>query len=94
MRAEDSDPRRRAAIGEIARHLTVTLVGRTYIILVSVESPNGTMSAQVADAIADMYLVDQLDAKYEANKRATEWLEERLGELRRALQTAEEQVAR
>ena len=49
--------------------------------------------AQVANAIADMYLVDQLDAKYEANKRATEWLEERLGELRRALQTAEEQVA-
>ncbi len=37
--------------------------------------------------------VDQLDAKYEANKRATEWLEERLSELRRALQTSEEQVA-
>ncbi len=92
-RAEDSDPRRRTAIGAIATRLTVTLVGRTFIILISVESPNGTLSAQVANAIADMYLVDQLDAKYEANKRATEWLEDRLGDLRRALQTAEEQVA-
>jgi capsular exopolysaccharide synthesis family protein len=92
-RADGSDPRRRIAIGSIAGHLTVTLLGRTFIILVSVESPNGVESAQVANAIADMYLVDQLDAKYEANKRATEWLEERLGELRRALQTAEEQVA-
>lgn len=40
-----------------------------------------------------MYLVNQLDAKCEANKRATEWLEERLGELRRAVQTADDQVA-
>jgi capsular exopolysaccharide synthesis family protein len=90
---DSTDPRRRSAIGAISSHLTVTLVGRTFIILVSVESPNGTESAQVANAIADMYLVDQLDAKYDANKRATEWLEERLGELRRALQTAEDQVA-
>jgi succinoglycan biosynthesis transport protein ExoP len=90
---DNSDPRRRTAIGSISSHLTVTLVGRTFIILVTVESPNGTESAQVANAIADMYLVDQLDAKYEANKRATEWLEERLGELRRALQTSEEQVS-
>ena len=92
-KGDGADPRRRTAIGSISSHLTVTLVGRTFIILVTVESPNGTESAQVANAIADMYLVDQLDAKYEANKRATEWLEERLGELRRALQTAEEQVA-
>jgi polysaccharide biosynthesis transport protein len=93
VRSEDSDPRRRTAIGTISSRLTATLVGRTFIILISVESPNGTMSAQVANAIADMYLVDQLDAKYEANKRATEWLEERLGELRRAVQTADDQVA-
>jgi capsular exopolysaccharide synthesis family protein len=92
-RTEDSDPRRRAAIGAIAGNLTVSLVGRTFIIVISVQSPNGAMSAQIANAIADMYLVDQLDAKYEANKRATEWLEERLGELRRALQAAEDQVA-
>lgn len=92
-KAEDADPRRRAAIGAIASRLQVTLVGRTFIILVSVESPNGVMSAQVANAIADMYLVDQLDAKYEANKRATEWLEARLGELRGTLQSAEDQVA-
>ena len=82
---QDNDPRRGAAIGAIASRLTATLVGRTFIILITVESPNGATSAQVANAIADLYLVDQLDAKYEANKRATEWLEERLAELRRTL---------
>ena len=91
--AQDSDPRRagrnRHNCGPPDGH-----PGRsTFIILITVESPNGTSSAQIANAIADMYLVDQLDAKYEANKRATEWLEERLAELRRSLQAAEDQVA-
>ena len=51
------------------------------------------MSARIANAIAEVYLADQVDNKNEANRRATEWLEERLAELRRNLQVAEEAVA-
>ena len=51
------------------------------------------MSARIANAIAEVYLADQVDTKNEANRRATEWLEERLAELRRNLQVAEEAVA-
>ncbi len=91
--AEESDPRRRAAIGEVAGRLSVTLLGRTFVILVTVESPDGTMSARIANAIAEAYLADQIDTKNEANRRATEWLEQRLAELRRNLQVAEEAVA-
>jgi succinoglycan biosynthesis transport protein ExoP len=91
--AENNDPRRQAAIGTIASRLATTILGRTYIILTTVETPNGALSAQIANTIADFYLVDQLDAKYGANKRATEWLEERLRDLRRNLQTADDAVA-
>ena len=91
--AEESDPRRRAAIGAVASHLSVTLLGRTFVILVTVESPDGTMSARIANAIAEAYLADQVDTKNEANRRATEWLEQRLADLRRNLQVAEEAVA-
>ncbi len=92
-RVEDSDPGRRAAIGTVSGHLSVTLLGRTFVILVTVESTDGTMSARIANAIAEVYLADQVDNKNEANRRATEWLEERLAELRRNLQVAEESVA-
>jgi len=92
-RPEDNDPRRRAAIATIASRLTTSILNRTYIILVTVETPNAALSAQIANTIADFYLVDQLDAKYDANKRATEWLEERLRDLRRNLQAAEDAVA-
>ena len=77
----------------MAGRLSVTLLGRTFVILVTVESTDGTMSARIANAIAEVYLADQVDNKNEANRRATEWLEERLAELRRNLQVAEESVA-
>lgn len=91
--AEDSDPRRRAAIGAVAGRLQVALLGRTFVIIITSESPDGTMSARIANAVAEAYLADQVDTKNEANRRATEWLEQRLAELRRNLQVAEEAVA-
>lgn len=90
---EENDPRRLAAIGAVSGHLSVTLLGRTFVIVVTVESPDGTMSAKIANAIADAYLSDQIDSKNEANKKATDWLEQRLAELRRNLQAAEEAVS-
>src|SRR6476661_956856 len=92
-KADDSDPGRRTAIGTVAGHLSVSLLGRTFVIVITVESTDGTMSARIANAIAEVYLADQVDNKNEANRRATEWLEERLSELRRNLQVAEEAVA-
>ena len=77
----------------VAGHLNVTLLGRTFVILITAESPDGTMSARIANAVAEAYLADQIDYKNEANRRATEWLEQRLAELRRNLQVAEEAVA-
>jgi capsular exopolysaccharide synthesis family protein len=94
VRADDSDPARRAAIATVASHLSVSLLGRTFVIVVTVESPDGTMSARIANAIAEVYLADQVDNKNEANRRATEWLEERLAELRRNLQVSEEAVVK
>ncbi|MSP74790.1 MAG: hypothetical protein EXR12_01505 [Rhodospirillaceae bacterium] len=91
--AEASDPRRQAAIGAVAGRLSVNLLGRTFVILITAESPDGTMSARIANGVAEAYLADQIDTKNEANRKATEWLEQRLAELRRNLQTAEEAVA-
>ncbi|MBX9944440.1 MAG: AAA family ATPase [Reyranella sp.] len=90
---EQADPQRQAAIGAVASGLSATLLGRTFVIIVTSESPDGTMSARIANAVAEAYLADQVDTKNEANRRATEWLEQRLAELRRNLQVAEEAVA-
>src|SRR3979490_429203 len=39
-------------------------------------------AATIANAVADAYIEDQLQAKFEATRRASEWLEQRIAELR------------
>jgi polysaccharide biosynthesis transport protein len=51
-------------------------------------------AAQLANAVADAYVVDQLDARLESAKRASGWLSDRLTELRHQLSDSEEALAK
>ena len=51
-------------------------------------------AGQIANAVADAYVVDQLDARLELAKRASGWLSDRLIELRHQLSDSEEAVAK
>jgi len=61
-------------------------------IAVTWEDP--TRAAQLANAVTDAYVVDQLDARLESAKRASGWLSDRLIELRRQLSDSEEALAK
>ena len=47
----------------------------------------------LANAVADAYVVEKLDARFEAAKRASAWLSDRLVDLRKQLRDSEEAVA-
>ena len=49
-------------------------VQRTYVISIAVTSEDPAKAARLANAVADAYVVDQLDARYDAAKRAADWL--------------------
>ena len=82
--------RRAAAI--FANRLTVKRVGLSYIIEVSFESLDPKRAADIADAVANEYIVDQLQAKFQAARQAGGWLRDRLRELREQASTAERAV--
>jgi capsular exopolysaccharide synthesis family protein len=67
-------------------------IGATYGIGISARSNDPELAAAIANEIADQYLVEQLDAKYEATRRANAWIEDRLSELRVDLNEAESLV--
>ena len=46
----------------------------------------------MANTLAELYLVEQLEAKFEATKRATEWLNKRLTDLRAKMEASERAV--
>ncbi|MGJ4952562.1 polysaccharide biosynthesis tyrosine autokinase [Bradyrhizobium sp. HKCCYLS20291] len=75
-----------------ANSLTVRRVGLTYIIEIGFRSLSPDRAAQIANTVADAYVVDQLDAKYKATKRATSWLQDRIKELREQASAAERAV--
>src|SRR5262249_33685851 len=52
------------------------------VVTIKYNSPNPERAAQVANAIANAYITDQLEAKYQANRVATSWLLERQQQLR------------
>lgn len=77
------EERRRLALESLLDNMNVSRVGRTYVLDVSYVSASPHLSARIANAIGEAYLVDKLNSKYEATRRASDWLQERIAELRR-----------
>jgi exopolysaccharide transport family protein len=73
--------------------LEVTRVNRTYILAIAVTSQDPAKATRLANAVADAYVVDQLDARYDAAKRASTWLAERMEGLQDQLRQSEQAVA-
>jgi exopolysaccharide transport family protein len=86
-------PQALKAIGMIQDGLTVRRVPPTYFIEVSYSHPDPKIAAQLANAIAEAYLVEQLEARYQAATRAANWLNERVTAVRAQLETAERALA-
>jgi polysaccharide biosynthesis transport protein len=84
--------RTRSALGRLQAQLTVKRVGLTYVISVEFRSLRPDRAEQVANAVADAYMADQLEAKYEAARRAGNWMHDRARELREQAVSAESAV--
>ena len=72
--------------------LTLNRVGLTYIIEIGFQSSDPDHAAKIANAVADAFIVDQLESKYQTIGKATTWLQDRLNELRSQASAAERAV--
>ena len=78
---ESASWRERNALRIFNRHYRVERQS-LYLIAVNFESASATRSAQIANALVETYLTEQLDAQYEVTREGGKWLEGRIGELR------------
>lgn len=72
--------------------LSLKPLGRSRVIEVSYTSTRPRTAARVVNAVAQQYIVDQLEAKLEATRAATSWLSVRVEELRDRVERAEDAV--
>ncbi|MBD9482582.1 polysaccharide biosynthesis tyrosine autokinase [Pseudomonas sp. PDM14] len=67
----------------------VQLVGKSQLLSISVETPDATLSANIANALATGFIESQLDASLDMSLSTTNWMNSRLEELREKLKSAE-----
>lgn len=83
---------RREVIETLQKNVAVEHRRQSHTITVAFTSEDPQRAAQLANTLAELYLTDQLEAKFEATRRANVWLAERLESMRNEVQAAEQAV--
>jgi Mrp family chromosome partitioning ATPase/capsular polysaccharide biosynthesis protein len=82
----------RIAILKFLANLDVRRSGLSYVIDISFSSRDPEKAARIANGIAQAYVDDQLETRQRAAREGSEWLEERINQLRRQMNGAARQV--
>lgn len=75
-------------------NLIVGRVGKTYVLGISYVDQNPNLAQAITGQYVNAYLEDQLDSKFESTRRATNWMEDRIRELRSRSLAADQAVQR
>ena len=79
----------RAAAEAVVKGLTVTREDVANVINVAFESNDKFKAAKIANAIADTYIATSMDARLQSTRVTSQWLQERLVELKRQVADAD-----
>ena len=81
-----------AVVSRLLDRLHVQRHGRSGAIDITYAAASGTRAAEVANMVAELYVIERLEARFDTTKRATEWMSQRLSELRGKAEESERAV--
>lgn len=79
-------------INQLLGSLTVTQIKRSQVINIAFDAADPMLAAKIANTVADKYIIGQLQAKFDATKKATDWLNDQLADLKQKVQHSERAV--
>lgn len=94
MQRDAVPPELIGAIEGIKGAIGVGRIGSSYLLNVSVTSPDPIRAARLANTVAESFVLDKLEARYESAQRASAWLSDRLAELRGRMRESDEAIKR
>lgn len=87
------DPRvRQTIVGILQKNLKVTLVPKTDIIRIAYSSLDPKLSADVVNKVIADYQQRSYETRFDSTKRVSQWLSGQLDDLKRQVETSQEQV--
>ena len=90
---ESSHGNETASINALGKALSVKREGLGSILSIAVTSVDPSRAARLTNAVANAFIVEKLDARFDAAKRASAWLNDRLVGLGKRLRDFEQAVA-
>lgn len=90
--AKAAEVEKNRRIDHFLKYLNISPIGLSTAIRITYQSPDAEQAAAIDNAVADAYVEDQLNAKFEATQKATKWLADRIQELSKQSQAADEAV--
>ncbi|OAD21840.1 Exopolysaccharide biosynthesis protein, partial [Candidatus Thiomargarita nelsonii] len=85
----DDKGRRNAIVEGVMESLSIQAVRNSQLVAISFESTDPKLAADVPNALADIYIENDLEAKLAMTNKAAEWLTKRLEGLRKKLSESE-----
>jgi capsular exopolysaccharide synthesis family protein len=79
----------KSVVTQFKQHLHVQLVRNSQLVQISFTSYDPQLAAKVPNALADTYIESDLEARMAMTQKASEWLRDRLGELRAKVDASE-----
>ncbi|HEV1994056.1 MAG TPA: polysaccharide biosynthesis tyrosine autokinase [Candidatus Acidoferrum sp.] len=93
-----ADPRNLDTDTEVLKkfqdRMSVEPLKRSRLVEVSFESNDPDLAAQVVNTLASTYMQQNLEARWEASQRASEWLSQQLLEMKAKLEKSEDELQR
>lgn len=93
-RTDDPALRHDGVIDVFLKHLSVDTIGLSTSLSIGFASKEAAKSARIANAVAQAYVEDQVDAKFDITRKTTQWLTDRVQALSLLVQASEEAVQR
>lgn len=91
--AEQAARTRDTVISNLLEATTIRNIPLSLVFQVTVETENARKTARIADTIVELYILNQIEVKFEATEQATIWLSDRVAELQISLEEAESGVS-
>lgn len=82
-----------SAVNILLGKTSVQNVNGSLVFRITAESESAVKAAKIADTIVELYIVNQVNVKFEAMEQATAWLSNRVSELKIELEDAEGAIA-
>ena len=79
-------------INNVLDAISVSNVRQSYVFRIFASSEDPEKAALIANTLADLYIREQIEVKFDATEKATEWLTDRVGQLQTELEEAAAKV--